>query len=1058
MSTSPTPDGPSTAANDADGKPAGSTTPETAANDALPEREPLTPEEVEDEAVRGDFMLRWAVILLALLMACTEVVETGTLLHVKSGQYTLQNGLPARTGVFSSTASDRAWHNLSWLFDVVLAGVFAIGGGIGLSIFKALLAAATFWFVVHTNRKDVSTWWGTICAGLALLACFRLFTARPEIVTLLGLAVTLRMLHVWREDPQAKFPKGLVIVFLLWANLDPGMFYGLAVLVLYALGETLGEWLGYTGLESDARRRQLWLTVGACVAVTLLNPFGWNALLAPIARYTVEYPELREYSQAISNFRQAQFYPMTGDFWTWQRLGPPEIAGLILLVTAPVTFALNFRRLDFGHVTLWLGFTLLAFAALHELAAAALVSAVLATLNAEQWYQNTFRQTYSVETSELVFSRGGRAATVLAIFGLAYLTISGLLERRTGIGFNRNLQASIDGLRAQLQDSFDDRPFNFVLAQGDLLVWLDQKAFVDSRVGLYAGSGDDDILALHRQTREALRNAARPGEEGRKWKPVLDRFQVTHVLPRLDTRLAGGSADLDYRTMLGLQASRDWQPTSFGATTVVYYRRDLGSPKLAAYLKSHQYDFVSAAFRQKAKPAEPRAEWARGPNFYEKWLSRPRDFRPNPIEAARHYITLIENLPLPLGDQITMAHLAIHNANVGLTRRVPGLLGEDIVHQSAEGYWLLGRAYARLAAAETALLIQASGAERNMSNLRGRQWNVAMTTLRRRRYRQAACALQQAIVIDGKNPRIYADLAVLQRNFGKPDLSVANYERCLELHDAAGDESESARKRRNEWTTQLRDVKKLRDEALKRIKDARQKAQQSESKDENRFVHVLLAQQFGCVQFALQITDQDPEFAARAPHYALKRVDLLQQAGRMQEADEALQQLDAAIPEANRPIQLRSLWMDLEAMVALCRADYATARTAWQRAGESLVRERQQDLLLSFPLAVREPPAMAYRLAPQEPQPWSTDQTASLTRAFDHQPGPIANLLLAAALTRLESEDPQSAVGLLQQIGEIAPEAPVRILVDAYLHLTTGEGLPPLPPPGRPPVRAPKPE
>ena len=33
----------------------------------LPEQYELTAEDVEDEAIRGDFMLRWAVILLALL-------------------------------------------------------------------------------------------------------------------------------------------------------------------------------------------------------------------------------------------------------------------------------------------------------------------------------------------------------------------------------------------------------------------------------------------------------------------------------------------------------------------------------------------------------------------------------------------------------------------------------------------------------------------------------------------------------------------------------------------------------------------------------------------------------------------------------------------------------------------------------------------------------------------------------------------------------------------------------------------------------------------------------
>ncbi|MEN9554072.1 MAG: hypothetical protein RLZZ232_358, partial [Planctomycetota bacterium] len=32
--------------------------------DELPEEEPLTPELVEEEAIRGDFMLRWATVFL----------------------------------------------------------------------------------------------------------------------------------------------------------------------------------------------------------------------------------------------------------------------------------------------------------------------------------------------------------------------------------------------------------------------------------------------------------------------------------------------------------------------------------------------------------------------------------------------------------------------------------------------------------------------------------------------------------------------------------------------------------------------------------------------------------------------------------------------------------------------------------------------------------------------------------------------------------------------------------------------------------------------------------
>ena len=70
--------------------------------------------------------------------------------------------------------------------------------------------------------------------------------------------------------------------------------------------------------------------------------------------------------------------------------------------------------------------------------------------------------------------------------------------RRTGVGFHSSLQASIAGLTQELAESYDDRPFNFVPKQGDVLIWVGKKVFVDSRLALYAGEGDKDLRSLGR--------------------------------------------------------------------------------------------------------------------------------------------------------------------------------------------------------------------------------------------------------------------------------------------------------------------------------------------------------------------------------------------------------------------------------------------------------------------------------------------------------------------------------------------------------------------------------
>ena len=114
-------------------------------SEGLPEWEPLTPELVEDEAIRGDFVIRWAIVGLALLFGFAPITDTRTLVHLKSGQYMASHGfLPAANDIFSYTASDRRLVNLSWMFDLVAAGIYSFAGGIGLSILQAVLAAVAF--------------------------------------------------------------------------------------------------------------------------------------------------------------------------------------------------------------------------------------------------------------------------------------------------------------------------------------------------------------------------------------------------------------------------------------------------------------------------------------------------------------------------------------------------------------------------------------------------------------------------------------------------------------------------------------------------------------------------------------------------------------------------------------------------------------------------------------------------------------------------------------------------------------------------------------------------
>ena len=207
-------------------------------DDDLPEYEPLTPELVAEEAERGDFMLRWAVVLLAVLLGCYGIYQSTTLQRTASGQYMASHGLlPPSTDVFSLTATERAWVNLGWGTDLILAGLYTLPGqDLCLTLFTAAVAGLTLGLLVHISRPGLPNWWNSVLATVALLAVFPQFVAGPESITLLGLALQLWLLHRFRLSSRPRDLWGLVAVQLVWVNLDPRAWIGLLVLLLYGLG------------------------------------------------------------------------------------------------------------------------------------------------------------------------------------------------------------------------------------------------------------------------------------------------------------------------------------------------------------------------------------------------------------------------------------------------------------------------------------------------------------------------------------------------------------------------------------------------------------------------------------------------------------------------------------------------------------------------------------------------------------------------------------------------------------------------------------------------------
>ena len=973
--------------------------PPTATTEGLPEFEPLTPEMVEDEAVRGDFVMKWAVILLAVLLGCTVIVETSTLVHVKTGQYLAGHGfLPPANDFFSYTATERPWVNLSWLFDLLSSVAFGIGSFIGLSLFKAVLGGIAFGLVAHTSRPGVSTWWGSICAVLAVLACQPRFTAQPEVVTLIGVAGCLWLLHGWLWNVRSRKVWMLIPLCILWSNLDDHAWWGPFLLLLYGCGESLGHLVRHPGVASPTQRKTLWIVIAGCIAGLLVNPFLWHSWLAPGVQFGTYYPALMVFApQQFEALSLTRALP-------WLAQPVSMAAAAVLFVTAGLLLVINRRRLDFGHVLMYFGATVPAILAGHELAAAVVVFCVIATVNGQAWYAATRTRQYSTETRALLFSRGGRAVTVLVLFSLALLFTVGRLRPlgtgQVGLGLDADLEGNIQSYETVLKDSIDDRPFNFTPEQGDLLIWIGQQPFVDMRLALYSGSQEANLLSLYYRLREALspkkQGARQTPQDVKFWKQEFDRLKITHCLPRL------GGRNASYTTFGDLFSSRDWQFTRLGSAAAVFYRRDLKQPEVKAYLAKNQFDFGDSAFKTEADLLSPRAGWPQLPTFYQRYIWQTGNRPGAEVREGQHLVALAAQTG---ARGMGMAYLAIRRAQEGLAKN----------QNDGTAYEVLGKAYTLL------MNIESQG---NVNS------DVAQL-----RFLQAVQAYNLALIAAPDNPDLHEALFQLYSVNNRADLALRESQAIYDWWYAQNSTDpllENVQIQRLERAGQENDriskyLAQIEAQAKKLPKDVQsQKLQMAVFHFQN-----------GMSLKALELLQPADDTVVQPPQEMSMRAELLIQAGRIEEAYELAGQLEGYSQQVQIPN-----WQRPRVVTLLANAEYPLAAQIWTRQAQEVERAAAAEILR----------ALVPRHFGMIGKPWPLSLTEPATQYFYNTPGDTSGLNLYSALIYLEAGQIKRALEYFRLVLKQNPSHPDRPLIAFYLEKLTGQWVDAVPPGDRVPI------
>ncbi len=420
-----------------------------------------------------------AILGMGLLaMAARSVTDPDVWWHLRTGQLILQNHAVFHTDPYSFTRFGQPWVDHEWLSQLLIFGLYRIAGWGGLIVgFGAVTAAA---FLLVFLRCPGRPYIAGVVTLLGAFASAPSWGVRPQMLTLLLASVLLLILE--RSYAHAKLLWWTPALMLLWVNLHAGYALGIAIMVLFLVGDAMDVACGFNVIPSSRTRfRALALAIVACAAVVPLNPYG-------IAMYAYPLETLR--SRAMQSYIGEWLSP---DFHQHRYL--PMLLLMLATVALP---ALSPRRLRPREILLLSVTTFAALRSVRHIPIYALIAVPILSALVLAWLQDHgiakwFEGTTSAMTPRKVLLN---AILLAGILGFAVARLRFVSGRQAEAEAKNFPAAAVSFIAAQRPPAPIFNHYNW----GGYFIWKlypQYQVYIDGRADLYGDAFMDDLATTY---------------------------------------------------------------------------------------------------------------------------------------------------------------------------------------------------------------------------------------------------------------------------------------------------------------------------------------------------------------------------------------------------------------------------------------------------------------------------------------------------------------------------------------------------------------------------------
>ncbi len=258
------------------------------------------------------------ILFLSLfLMTLRPIADPDFWWHLRTGQFIVQTHSIPHSDPFSYTKAGGPWITHEWLSELLIYGLFRLGGyGILIFTFSIIITGA---FLLAYLRSPAET--RPYVAGFVLLlgavSTAPTWGVRPQMISLLLTSLFLFLLDLYRRSGSLKFLIPLPLTMLIWVNIHAGYFLGLALVGIYIIGGLIDllmiEFRKELKVEAAPTLKSILAlcgTLGVCILVTLANPNGIQIIIYPFQ--TLTSPSMQQLIQEwfSPDFHQAMWQPL----------------------------------------------------------------------------------------------------------------------------------------------------------------------------------------------------------------------------------------------------------------------------------------------------------------------------------------------------------------------------------------------------------------------------------------------------------------------------------------------------------------------------------------------------------------------------------------------------------------------------------------------------------------------------------------------------------------------------------------------------------------------------